>query len=69
MISMEFLFPGGATELKFSDLAPRPLFISLVISRFGFKGMIWLLITHVPGHCLPVSINNVIPVYKLWTSV
>ena len=24
MISMEFLFPGGATELKFSDLAPRP---------------------------------------------
>ena len=22
---MEFYFPGGATELKFSDLAPRPL--------------------------------------------
>ena len=25
MISMEFIFPGGATELKFSDLAPRPV--------------------------------------------
>ena len=24
MISMEFLFPAGATDLKFSDLAPRP---------------------------------------------
>ena len=24
MIAMEFYFPGGATELKFSDLAPRP---------------------------------------------
>ena len=23
MIAMEFYFPGGATELKFSDLAPR----------------------------------------------
>ena len=24
MISMEFLFPRSATEVKFSDLAPRP---------------------------------------------
>ena len=24
MKAMEFYFPGGATELKFSDLAPRP---------------------------------------------
>ena len=24
MIAIEFYFPGGATKLKFSDLAPRP---------------------------------------------
>ena len=34
MISMEFLFPGGATELKFSDLAPRPSY-ALVICNHG----------------------------------
>ena len=25
MVATKFLFPGGATKLKFSDLAPRPL--------------------------------------------
>ena len=30
-------------------------FIILVISRFGFKGGIWVLIAPVPGHCMLVT--------------
>ena len=36
-------------------------FIILVISRFGFKGGIWVLIAPVPGHCMLVTSIGVLP--------
>ena len=34
------------------------LFVNLVISRFGFEGRIWVLISPVPGHCLLVAFKS-----------
>ena len=34
------------------------LFVILVISRYGFEGGIWVLITPVPGHCILVTFRN-----------
>ena len=49
------LMSGQLLTRRLSVCSLFCLLAILVISRFGFKGRIWVVISPVPGHCLCVT--------------